>query len=84
MRYDFPYNWAGSIEIPDSNLVEIYEQGVRMPEKQESEIIKEAVLNPIGTSPIKDMVRSGQKVLIISDDNTRSTPREYRSLIQKY
>ncbi len=74
MEYKFPYSWAGSLEIPDGNLVGVYGHGTIRPKKAELEIIKEAILNPIGTPPIREMVRAGQKVLIISDDNTRATP----------
>lgn len=74
MKYAFPYDWAGTLEIPDDNLVGVYGHETTRPEKVESEIIKEAILNPIGTLPVREMVRAGQRILIISDDNTRTTP----------
>ena len=74
MRYKFPYDWAGSLEIPDDNLVDVYKHSTARPRKPESEIIKEAILNPIGIPPVREMARAGQRILIISDDNTRATP----------
>lgn len=38
------------------------------------EAIGKALTNPIGAPPLHRVVRPGQKVVIISDDNTRHTP----------
>ncbi len=74
MKYTFPYDWAGTLEIPDDNLVGVYGHETTRPKKVESEIIKEAILNPIGIPPVREMARAGQRILILSDDNTRTTP----------
>jgi len=36
--------------------------------------LRQALANPIGTPPLDQLVRPGQKVTIIADDNTRLTP----------
>lgn len=62
------------IEIPERNL--IFDLGPRdvPPVIDYREAIRKALANPIGTPPLYELVRPGQKVIIISDDNTRITP----------
>ncbi len=62
------------IDIPEDNLafavgpkeVDIARQG--------DEMIRETLLNPIGTPPLSDLVTPGQTVAVIVDDHTRLTP----------
>jgi len=42
----------------------------------EEEIIEAGLDNPVGTPDLAEMVSPGQRVLIIVDDNTRTTPAE--------
>ncbi len=43
---------------------------------QESEILKEALLNPTNSKPLKDIVSSSSKIAILVSDATRSCPTE--------
>lgn len=64
------------LEIPDQNLVGIYSPTEVKLEKSEKQIIQEAFQNPIGTPPIHQMVKPDDKVLILVDDITRTTPTD--------
>jgi lactate racemase len=37
-------------------------------------IVRSALKDPVKTPPLRDMVRPGQRVIVIADDNTRRTP----------
>lgn len=41
---------------------------------EEKDLIEEALRNPIGTPPLKEIVRRGQKVAIVTSDITRPMP----------
>jgi len=73
IQFDY-YKDVPPIRIPDENLLGIYQPRRIILTESEEEVIKKGIQNPIGTSPISKMVRRGQKVLIIADDNTRLTP----------
>ena len=62
------------IDIPQQNI--IFDRRPRdVPSAADyGEAIRAALANPIGAPPLHKMVRPGQKVVIISDDNTRRTP----------
>ena len=64
----------GDLEMESSKLVGVY--GPKCLEKgslSESEI-KDCIRNPIGASPLSVMARGCKNVLIVTDDNTRTTP----------
>lgn len=42
----------------------------------EQEIIKKALLNPIGTLPLRDIVKKGEKVTVVTSDITRPMPSD--------
>ncbi len=62
------------VDIPHQNV--IFDIGPRdvPPVADYGEAIRKALTNTIGAPPLHKMVRPGQKVVIISDDNTRRTP----------
>ena len=70
------YEDIDALNIPNENLVGIYSPTEIKLDKTEKEIIKEAFWNPIGTAPIHQMVKPNDKVLILVDDNTRTTPTD--------
>nr|HID59756.1 nickel-dependent lactate racemase [Desulfobacterales bacterium] len=74
VKIKFPYKDIDSIEIPDENLAGVYEPEEIPISRSEDVLIRDSFCNPIGTPQIKDMVREGEKILILSDDNTRPTP----------
>lgn len=74
MKYRFPYTYMPELEIPDKDLVGVYESGLAKPKQPLKDIIKGALDNPIGSGRIGEYLSSESKVLILSDDNTRATP----------
>jgi nickel-dependent lactate racemase len=76
MRINFPYSGIDSIEIPDQNLLGIFAPSTVEIEKSEEEIIEEALLQPIGSSPLREILEWCQDVLILVDDYTRPTPTQ--------
>jgi nickel-dependent lactate racemase len=62
------------VTIPDRNL--LFDEAPRnIPPAPDFDATLRAVLsNPIGSPPLRDLVKTGQKIIIISDDNTRVTP----------
>ncbi|RKY69180.1 MAG: nickel-dependent lactate racemase [Candidatus Latescibacterota bacterium] len=75
MKIDFPYKGIEGVEIPDANLLGIFEPK-RPPvlSQNEDELINEGLSHPIGLPPVEQIVRPGREIVIISDDNTRLTP----------
>lgn len=62
------------LEIPDRNLLGILDakpvKGTINPDKT----VLEAILNPIGSSPLSDIASAGQTAAIVVDDHTRGLP----------
>lgn len=52
----------------------VFDAGHARPESNEETVISRGIANPIGSPRIRDMVSSTDRVLIVSDDNTRATP----------
>lgn len=61
-------------EIPTKNLGELLSPNACPPLPDLDAAISHALDNPIGLAPMPEWIKPGQKVLIISDDNTRMTP----------
>ena len=74
VKYAFPYDWLKPLEMPDQNLVGIFHAARVADSKSEGDVIKEGFDQPIGTPRICEMARGKEKVLILSDDNSRRTP----------
>ena len=76
MEVTFRYPFASACEVPDAQLMGVYGP-VRVPEEDVPDPVKtleSAVAGPFGTPPVADHLKSGQKVAIIVDDLTRTTP----------
>ncbi len=76
MLYEFPYKWLEALEIPDRNLVGVYEAKNVKPEEPPASIVKRALENPIGSEKLELLANKAENVLILSDDNTRYTPAQ--------
>jgi lactate racemase len=76
MKYQFPYEEYGSVEIPDRQLSGVYSLNAADAPKDPRRLITEALERPIGSSRVRDRVRPGMKTVIVVDDNTRSTRTE--------
>ncbi len=73
MKYRFPYDFAGEIEIPDRQLLGVF-QAHPFSALSEDEIIEQAVHTPIGAPRLRQIVKKTDKVLFLPDDVTRATP----------
>lgn len=62
------------INIPDANFLGCYPPNTVVFPADENNLLTAAIDNPIGSSPLGEIVKPGQKVAIICDDITRPTP----------
>lgn len=69
-----------TISVEDKNLVQIIESNPFNLGKTEDEIILDSLANPIGSSPLKDIVNSGEKICIVISDVTRAWQKPYKFL----
>jgi len=63
-----------SFNIPTKNLSAILHPNENHPVEDTAAEIERALNNPIGCETLEKIVKSGDKVLILADDNTRLTP----------
>ncbi len=65
---------ATQLDIPDEHQGEVLSpRPVRVPDST-AHLLLAALAHPIGRSPLAELVHAGQKILIVTDDNTRMTP----------
>lgn len=75
MRVEFPYyEDIPPVDIPDANLIGVFEPPYVKPRASERELIVRAFANPIGYPPIREAAVGARSALIITDDYTRKTP----------
>jgi len=72
-----PYgNDTVEVRIPSGNLIGVYSPNETEPVASVRSEIVRAIDNPIGSKPLRDLVRGSSRVVILADDNTRLTPVE--------
>ncbi|MGQ9509327.1 MAG: lactate racemase domain-containing protein [Thermodesulfobacteriota bacterium] len=76
MRVSFPYTDIDPLEIPEENLIGVFSTSAITIEKSEEEIIKRALANHIGSPPLSQRLKGEEKILILVDDYTRTTPTQ--------
>ena len=62
------------VEIPERNLIFDVEPFAVPPASDFVGTLQRALAQPLGTPALGEIVRAGQKVVIVADDNTRITP----------
>src|SRR5512143_3779038 len=67
---------ALDFEVPAANLAEVLHPNPSTPLKDLDAGIEAALAKPIGQPPIEQWVKPSDRVLIVSDDNTRLTPAD--------
>ena len=65
MYFSLPPRWSVSQFIENEEDV---------PATSVAELTREALENPLGTLPLKDMIPGARRIAIIVDDRTRPTP----------
>jgi nickel-dependent lactate racemase len=73
MIHHFPYKEFDPIEIPEKNISGFYTLSDNQKSVDESELIKNALENPIGSSRLCKMVKPDMKIVVVVDDNSRNT-----------
>ena len=63
-------------EVGEQNLVGVYSPKNVPGVADLGAAIRQALANPIGTKPVRDLARGAQKVVLVADDNTRLTPAD--------
>jgi len=63
-----------SLEIPSGNLIEVLSPHPAHPLENLEAEIEAALDRPLGQPPLEEWVKPKDRVLIVSDDNTRLTP----------
>jgi len=76
VKIDFPnYANISSVSIPKEILIDIVQPRVNSnPKTTNSKAIRLGLEQPINSPFLKNQIKKGQKILIIVDDNTRTTP----------
>ncbi len=75
MRIDFPYYTdIPPFEVPDGNLIGVYEAPTIEPAASEAETILRAFADPIGYPAVHEAAAGAESALILTDDYTRNTP----------
>jgi len=74
MHISFPYPDIPWLEIPERNLLGVFSPSIVEVEMSEEQIIEEALSHPIGSLPLSRILKGHEKVLVVVDDYTRSTP----------
>ena len=64
----------GDAEVASLRVAGIYEPRSVEHRDISDEDIRQAIANPIGTKPLRQMAKGCKNVLIVTDDNTRETP----------
>jgi len=70
------YKGKLDLNIDENNLKHVLTSSLEeyVPELEEKELIKEALLNPIGTKKLSDIARDKKKCMLITSDHTRAMP----------
>ncbi len=73
LRLPFGHSYV-SVQVPNSNLVGVFEPQRVEEWHDEAASVHEALAHPIGTPRLRDLARPGQKVVIVTSDLTRPCP----------
>lgn len=71
----FPYDGFGDMVIPDENLLAVLAPRTATPPTgTDLDEVRRALAEPIASPRLGEMVKRGESVLLLIDDNTRNTP----------
>lgn len=61
-------------EVPDSNVLSVLKPNEVTYDLTGADEVKRSLMNPIDSKPLKDIVKKGEKIVIITSDITRPIP----------
>ena len=63
-------------QIPDQRLAAVLRSGAQSyrPQADQAQLVRQALENPIGTPPLRELAKGKHQVVIISSDHTRPVP----------
>lgn len=62
------------LEVDDNVDILVSQAGKFKAEKSEEDLVRDALLNPIGSEKLSDLVKGKEKITIITSDHTRPVP----------
>ena len=75
MKLEFGYGkGVQTVEVPDRNLVDVLVSNPMEHERRGADAVRYALDHPIGSARLSELVRPGQKVVIITSDISRPLP----------
>ena len=63
-----------AFEVAQSNLMGVLSPKLILHTTEEIELLRDAMSNPVGTRVLREIVKQGQKIVIVTSDLTRPTP----------
>lgn len=63
-----------AVEIPDANVIGVLEPNVVEITEKGAEVVRRALQNPLGSPRLRQIVKPGERVVIIASDITRPAP----------
>jgi len=75
MKLEFGYgNGVQTVEVPEKNLLDVLVSNPMEHERRGEEAVRYALQNPIGAPALRELVKPGQKIAIITSDISRPLP----------
>lgn len=75
MKVEFGYGKGiQTVDVPDRNLIAVLKANEIAHERRGADAVEYALRNPIGSPKLSEMVKPGQKVVIITSDVSRPLP----------
>lgn len=75
MKLEFGYGTGvQTVEVPDKNLMGVLMSNPMEHERRGADAVRYALENPIGSPRLKDLVKPGKKIAIITSDISRPLP----------
>ena len=75
MKLEFGYgNGIQTVEVPEKNLLAVLESNPVDHERHGEEAVRYALANPIGAPLLRQKVKAGQKVAVVTSDISRPLP----------
>ncbi len=75
MKLSFGYdNRSENVEVPDANLQAVLQPGEMKADESEQQIVADSLANPIDSPMLREIVKPGEKIVILTSDISRPMP----------